>query len=238
MYLKTNEFYVGIFFRINMNNASNRPRAVPSLISNEPAPATEGAAVNILQGLSGREETRRPRPARGPLALLAVVLMVAVAAGIGWQGLTDTAMTADTAGTVQASVDAPVGAVEPPDAAPVTQAEAEAPVVQAPMEAATLVEAPMGLQAALEAAPVEAGADASETVESPAVALGLVSPQAAEVPEAKPVRPTPRAAAARERPRKAATPARAAATRPAQASASADKDVDIITAIVRNTGVR
>ena len=232
MYLKTNEFYVGIFFRKSMSESTIRSQTVPSLVSTPRSTPADEASVSILSGLSGGVEGKRKRPPLWPVPLaLAVAMGVALA---WWQGVPGVLFDG---GLLPEPGDAPIV-----ENAVSSSAPGEAPAQnQNPVGASVsdVAVEPMGAQMPPSVAVIEevappavlpsgdSGADPGGA--SAAVEIGLVSPEAAEPKQLATTRP-------RAQSRKAAPAARK--TTPRAESASGDADVDIITAIVKGVSSR
>lgn len=214
-----------------MSESTLRSQTAPSLVSAPQSTQSDDASVSILSGLSCVADRKRKKRPLWPVFL---GLFIVMAAGlVWWQGLPevsgDMVQRAEVAETV-----APVSRV------PSSSHDGEAastPIVEtgggdAGIAAAPLPEPPAVAVIEEVAAPPALTTDAVGAEEggpSAAVEIGLVSPEAAE----------PKSAAASTPPvaaRKAASTSRKPSRR--AVPASADADVEIITAIVKGAASR
>lgn len=214
-----------------MSESTLRSQTVPSLVSAPQSTPSDDATVSILSGLSGTDDRKRRRRPLWPAFL---ALVAAMAAGlVWWQGLPevsgDTALRAEVAETV-----APVSpeSSRSHDGDTASMSIVETTASDPGIAAAPLPEPPA--VAVIEEVPVQSGvapdaAGADTTGASAAVEIGLVSPEAAEPKSVAVAAPRVAARKTASTPRK--PPRRAI-------PASADADVEIITAIVKGAASR
>jgi len=212
-----------------MSESTLRSQAVPSLVSAPQSTPSDDGSISILSGLTGADGRKRKKRPLWPVLLALVVAMVAGGL-VWWQGLSevssDTAMRAAVSEAV-ASAPSPSQEDELASTPIVETAGGDVGIAAAPLPEPPAVAVIEDVPAPSGIAPDPAVADA--TGASAAVEIGLVSPEAAE--------PKPVAVAA---PRAVARKAASTPRKPPRRAvpASADADVEIITAIVKGAAPR